>query len=706
MTSPQVLYVGGWGRSGSTLLAHMLGPAARTCVGRRAALRVAGGRPGRRAVRLRPSPSPMHVLAGGRRGAFGGWDNIDVDEVLALEAACFATETDSAFGGAAAVSRPRREAPRYAEHHRAACIRRSPRWPGAGVVVDSTKNPPYAYFLRRASDLDLRVVHLVRDSRGVVFSWMKKIVRPGGHRRRGPLRGVQPASRGPPLDGVQPRLRAAATRLRTLDRPGCATSRSPGSRGRELERSARPSRPRRPSDLAFLDSGEVEVAATSTAIRGNPMRFAHGRQKLRVDDAWRSQMARPARRVVTARHLAAAPGPTATCARATRCAELAFVAHVDDTPRLGAHVSARLAGLRHLRPAAGVVAAWPLHVHLAADRRPAAGPMVLERWKVRAAAAVWHLHAAGRVDERCRDSCSTVPSGSLAWAGADPSSSPARSSSSIIFNCPRAPAPDPVDRECAGLLLGDRGDRRLVRGARSHTSDQELRRRSAALIGRAQPVRVRACPPAVRRGAALPGLPDRPARDVLRLHQRLGLGVCDPDPVCGCVAHHDAQQPGGTSCAFSMFAAFVPVVFSLNRGLWLSLGVGILYAALRLGAPPRLPAGARHRWRDHLHRGAPCCHAAGQPRHQPLQSQDRRRRRLQRDQAATQQVLAPPGPRAMARRTANTVAGQSTIGTESEVFLLVYSHGIPGLALFFLWFATRFSARRGSASRTHSGRTS
>ena len=49
---------------------------------------------------------------------------------------------------------------------------------GARVVVDSTKNPPYAYFLRRVSGVDLRVVHLVRDSRGVVFSWMKKMVRP------------------------------------------------------------------------------------------------------------------------------------------------------------------------------------------------------------------------------------------------------------------------------------------------------------------------------------------------------------------------------------------------------------------------------------------------------------------------------------------------------------------------------------------------
>src|SRR5689334_19189408 len=33
----------------------------------------------------------------------------------------------------------------------------------------------------------------------------------------------------------------------------------------------------------------------------------------------------------------------------------------------------------------------------------------------------------------------------------------------------------------------------------------------------------------------------------------------------------------------SMALSLVPVVFSLNRGLWLSLGIGILYATTRFG---------------------------------------------------------------------------------------------------------------------------
>jgi hypothetical protein len=68
--------------------------------------------------------------------------------------------------------------------------------------------------------------------------------------------------------------------------------------------------------------------------------------------------------------------------------------------------------------------------------------------------------------------------------------------------------------------------------------------------------------------------------------------------------------------------------------------------------------------------------------------------RLQRDQAATSLVLSRP-ILGYGAPTQNTVEGQSAIGTESEVFLLVYSHGIPALALFFVWFTyTLFRSAR------------
>lgn len=44
---------------------------------------------------------------------------------------------------------------------------------GCRVIVDSSKNPPHAFLLSQIPSIDLYVVHLVRDPRGVMSSWSK-----------------------------------------------------------------------------------------------------------------------------------------------------------------------------------------------------------------------------------------------------------------------------------------------------------------------------------------------------------------------------------------------------------------------------------------------------------------------------------------------------------------------------------------------------
>src|SRR6185503_9310507 len=46
---------------------------------------------------------------------------------------------------------------------------------GAATVVDSSKLPSHAMILRRVRVVDLSLVHLVRDSRGVAYSWQKHV---------------------------------------------------------------------------------------------------------------------------------------------------------------------------------------------------------------------------------------------------------------------------------------------------------------------------------------------------------------------------------------------------------------------------------------------------------------------------------------------------------------------------------------------------
>jgi hypothetical protein len=49
---------------------------------------------------------------------------------------------------------------------------------GAQLIVDSSKHPGWAYLLAGVDDVDLRVVHLVRHPSAVVYSWSRPSVRP------------------------------------------------------------------------------------------------------------------------------------------------------------------------------------------------------------------------------------------------------------------------------------------------------------------------------------------------------------------------------------------------------------------------------------------------------------------------------------------------------------------------------------------------
>jgi len=87
MTDVPVLYIGGWGRSGSTLLAHVLGEVPGfVSVGELRYVWQAG--PGANELcgcGLQFAECPFWTAVGEQ--AFGGWDKVDVDEVLALESA-------------------------------------------------------------------------------------------------------------------------------------------------------------------------------------------------------------------------------------------------------------------------------------------------------------------------------------------------------------------------------------------------------------------------------------------------------------------------------------------------------------------------------------------------------------------------------------------------------------------------------------------
>ena len=292
MTDVPVLYIGGWGRSGSTLLAHVL---AEVPGSSRSASCATCGRPGPAGNELcgcglafaecpfwtAVGAGGLRRLGQGRRGrgarARGGRPAPPQDP---------AARAGPARARARPPGAPLRRADRATST--AAILTVS----GAQVVVDSTKNPPYAYFLRaaRASGVRLRVLHLVRDSRGVVHSWMKRVARPEVTTGDGAyFQEFSPVSRRA-CAGWSATWRSSSCGGWARRPCGCATSRSRPIRAASSSACSR--RWASPASTTCPRSGDSVQVAGQHSVRGNPMRFAHGRQQVRADEAWRTGMAR------------------------------------------------------------------------------------------------------------------------------------------------------------------------------------------------------------------------------------------------------------------------------------------------------------------------------------------------------------------------------------------------------------------------------
>jgi hypothetical protein len=292
----RVVYIGGWGRSGSTLLATQLGSLrGYVSVGELRYVWQAGVAADELCSCGEPfSGCPFWQRVG--ELAYGGWGTLDPDELLALEAAVLRHRNVPKLLWPERFPEHQRLVRRYAEltGRLYAAIAEAA---GADTVVDSTKNPPYAYFLRRVPDIDLGVVHLVRDSRGAAFSWAKRMLRPEVQGDRpayfeefSPLRAALRWSECNLSFDVLRRLGTPLVRLRyesLVQAPRREIERVLTVLGATAEE----------GDLAALDAGTVDSTDQHT-IRGNPIRFARGAQRVAADDAWRTQMERGQRRVV------------------------------------------------------------------------------------------------------------------------------------------------------------------------------------------------------------------------------------------------------------------------------------------------------------------------------------------------------------------------------------------------------------------------
>lgn len=290
----QVLYIGGVGRSGSTLLAYLLGQIDGYVVAGELKFIWQNGVKDDDLCGCGEAFSACPFWREVGEVAYGGWDKIDVDEVLRLQAHVTSRRSVAALlAGRAAGPELQRLASLLHPLYRAILA-----VSGGRVVVDTSKTPAEALVLANVPGFDCRAIHLVRDSRGVAFSWAKKGVRrPERADAEAVMLDYRPLYIAPRwlygnlmFELMRKRLRT--TRLRYEDLVSAPREQVEVA----LQRCGLPASS---DELAALTRGSVELGTLHT-IGGNPMRFTRGEAPVRGDEKWRTEMAPRARRGVAA----------------------------------------------------------------------------------------------------------------------------------------------------------------------------------------------------------------------------------------------------------------------------------------------------------------------------------------------------------------------------------------------------------------------
>lgn len=290
-----VLYVGGLGRSGSTLLNDMLGQHGKL---------VSGGE----IVHIWQRGLVENNLCGcgekfqscefwsevGER-AFGGWDQLDIKAVMKAKHMV--------------------DRNRFVPHLLAPFLFRSIKEPladygdivvsllrairdvaGVPVVVDSSKQISTALMYRQIDDVDLRIAHLIRDARGVAYSWTKTKKKVEVTDTDALMNQYHPGLMGwrwLSWNVVFASMRGLGVPVMTLQyedvitNPRKALTRVMEFAGVEV------------GELEYVSEKSVNLQPTHS-VAGNPSRFKHGDIELRLDEAWKEKLEPKMRKLVTA----------------------------------------------------------------------------------------------------------------------------------------------------------------------------------------------------------------------------------------------------------------------------------------------------------------------------------------------------------------------------------------------------------------------
>jgi len=288
-----VIYIAGWGRSGSTLLGNMLGSIE--------GLQHIGEIP----CIWEHAWKYNHLCGCGKKlrecdfwnkvieTAYGKWENVDPDEMIEIRNR-YLFSTRKAIIDLIKNKKLKNQEKYYLDYMKK-LYKAVFNVTKGKVIIDSSKYPYHLFLLNKIDEVKLYLIHLIRDARGCSYSWNKSVIRKDfDYDKDIPFEKMSPfysTSRWI-VWNVFMDLFKYASKVSYISVKYEILARDPINILNKI------------ADLVgfevpWRENDEIYISKNHT-VWGNPSRMRTGKVEIRLDDAWRRNMPLKDRLLVTA----------------------------------------------------------------------------------------------------------------------------------------------------------------------------------------------------------------------------------------------------------------------------------------------------------------------------------------------------------------------------------------------------------------------
>ena len=168
---------------------------------------------------------------------------------------------------------------------------------GSNVLIDSSKALPQAFILSEMPNLDVMFIHLVRDSRAVVYSWQRKKRRPEIYWKQEymPVYGVL---RGAIQEWMLPNL-VLKWLSKKIQNFKLVKYEYFVKYPKDVITDILVHAGVYEQDFDFLEDNRVIRFGVNHTVSGNPLRFRYGRMEISLDEEWKKSMSLSHKVIVT-----------------------------------------------------------------------------------------------------------------------------------------------------------------------------------------------------------------------------------------------------------------------------------------------------------------------------------------------------------------------------------------------------------------------